>query len=606
MLRTILGKDIAPYVRSHHRLLISALALTALASIFVLIPAYLLKPFVDEGMKMTSEPVSWKIPWLAFEPGSWTSWGVTEKTIVENVSPNRLLVILTGIAFISVFLKSIAIYLSGLAATALSNRVVMSLRIGLYNKFVSLPLSFYHRRKAGELIARATADLTVLQSLIANVLIGLVEHPLTAFVFLCYLFVMNYKLTLLVFVIVPLIVGLIRLFGRKVQKHATRVQDATAEVTSAYQETLLCLKVIYGFFTSERETERFRLTARDLYRRIMRWSRWHLGLGPMMDSAVFLVLPAVLIAGKILFDHTLGELMSMVYAFSRVYSPVKKLAIVNNNLRTLQGATSRVFEIMRTEPDLAEKPGAAAIGRHIRSIEFRRVSFHYTPGIPVLSDVSFTIKAGETVAFVGSTGSGKSTLLDLVPRFYDVTGGAVLIDGIDVRDATLESLRRQIGIVNQDVLLFHDTISRNISYGRPDADTETIISAAGSAHAHEFIMEQAGGYDTVVGDRGSSLSGGQKQRIAIARALIMNPSILILDEAASALDTESEALVQKAIDNLHGEMTILVVAHRLSTVKKADRIFVLERGAIVESGTRQELLSKDGRFRKLYEMQFKD
>ncbi len=606
MLLFVLGKDITPYVKRHYKLLVVALALTALASIFVVIPAYLLKPFVDEGMKMGSEPVSWKIPWVVFEGGSWTSWEITQKTVVENVSPNRLLVVLTGIAFIAVLMKSIAVYLSGLAATALSNRVVMSLRIDLYRKFVTLPLSFYHKRKAGELIARATSDLTLLQNLISNVLIGLVEYPLTALVFLCYLFVMNYKLTVLVFVVVPLIVGLIRLFGRKVRKHATLVQDATAEVTSAYQETILCLKVIYGFFTSERETEKFTTLARELYRRVMKWSRWNLGLGPMMDSAVFLVLPAVLIAGKIMFDHTLGELMSMVYAFSRVYSPVKKLAMVNNNLRTLQGATARVFEILRTEPSLAEKPGAAVLGRHRSSIEFKNVSFSYAPATPVLSNISFTLKAGEMVAFVGSTGSGKSTLLDLIPRFHDVTGGSIFIDGIDIRDVTLESLRTQIGIVNQEVLLFHDTISRNISYGRPDADRELIKSTASTAHAHDFIVEQPGGYDTIVGDRGGSLSGGQKQRIAIARALITNPSILILDEAASALDTESEALVQRAIELLHGEMTILVVAHRLSTVKKADRIFVLEHGVIVESGTRQELLSVEGRFRKLYEMQFED
>ena len=255
---------------------------------------------------------------------------------------------------------------------------------------------------------------------------------------------------------------------------------------------------------------------------------------------------------------------------------------------------------------LAEKPGAEVLGRHRESIEFRGVSFHYTPGTPVLSDVSFKLTAGEMVAFVGSTGSGKSTLLDLIPRFYDVTGGSILIDGVDVRDVTLESLRGQIGIVNQDVLLFHDTISCNISYGSPDVDRESIVSAAEAAHADEFIAQQAEGYETIVGDRGGSLSGGQKQRIAIARALITNPSILILDEAASALDTESEALVQKAIDRLHGEMTILVVAHRLSTVRKADRIFVLEHGEIIESGTREELLSANGRFRMLHEMQFEN
>ncbi|MFO7785258.1 MAG: ABC transporter ATP-binding protein [Thermodesulfobacteriota bacterium] len=604
MLDRVLGKDIAHYVREHMGLVVTAIVLTAVSALFVVVPAYLLQPFIDEGMKTGSEPASWKIPWVTFGD-SLTSLKKTEVVIVEGISPNRLLVILTLVAFVSVLFKSLTLYLSQLAAAAFSNRAILSIRVDLFRRFVALPLKFYHSRKVGELISRSTADVTVMQERIANILIGLVQHPLTALVFLAYLFVMNWRLTLLVFFAAPVIVGLIRLFGRKVKKHSSRVQEAVSFVTSAYQEVLLCLKVIQSACTQEKESRKFEDLAQELYRKIMRWNRWFLGLGPMMDSTVFLVLPGVLVIGKIYFHHTLGELMSMIYAFSRVYSPIKSLARVNTELRTLQGATDRVFSIMKTEPEIMDPPGAVVLPRHRESLEFDNVSFGYGPSSPVLHDISFKIKAGDMVAFVGSTGAGKSTLLDLVPRFHDVDEGGIRIDGRDIREVTLDSLRRQIGIVSQEVLLFHDTIANNIRYARPDASMAEVEAAARAAHAHEFILEQHMGYDTLVGDRGSLLSGGQRQRIAIARAVLIEPSILILDEAASALDAESERLVRDSIDGFHGEHTILVVAHRLSTIRKADRIYVLEKGRIVESGTQEDLLAANGRFRQLHDIQFR-
>ena len=604
MLDTILGKDIASYVRGHRALVVCALILAAISSLFVVVPVYLLQPFVDEGMKTGSDPVAWKIPWIAFQSGSWFSWQRTELVLIKSISPNRLLVLLTLVAFVSIFFKSVTTYFSGLAAAAFANRAVKALRIDLFKKFISLSIGYYHSKKAGELIARSTADLVVLQNLISEVLLGLIEYPITALVFLLYLFVMNLKMTLLVFFVVPFIAVLVRLFGKKVKKQSVRVQDATAEVTQDYHETLLCLKLIHGFFTGESEVKRFSGLAESLYQRVMHWNRWQQGLGPMMDTVVFLVMPGILIAGKIYFHHTLGELMAMAYAFSRVYRPIKRLALVNNSIKTIQGATNRVFGIMETVPDIRDKKGALPLPRHKDSLVFEEVDFSYSEANLVLRQISFRIKAGEMIAFVGSTGAGKSTLLDLVPRYYDVDAGRITIDGTDIRDVTLRSLREQIGIVNQETLLFNETILYNIRYGSPDKSEAEVIEAAKAAHAHGFIMAQPAQYQTRIGDQGSLLSGGQRQRLAIARAILVDPAILMLDEAASALDAESEGLVQKAIENLKGTRTILIVAHRLSTIMRADRIFVLEEGRILESGTRQDLLDKNGRFRQLYDMQF--
>ena len=603
MLDKILGKDIATYVKAHRGLIILAIILSVMSSLFILIPAYLLKPLVDEGMKRASDPVNWTIPWLTFHYP--LSFKKTELTIVEGISPNHLLILLAGIAFISVIFKSITRYLSELAGAAFSNRAIKSLRIDLAEKFITLPLTFYHKRKSGELIARATADLTVMQSYISNIIIGLVQHPLTVIIFIAYLILMNYKLTLLVIISGPLIVGLVRLFGRKVKKHSTRVQDATAEVTSSYQEILLLLKVIKGFCRGKYESALFRKLADNLYKKVMHWNRWQLGISPMMDASVFLLAPGILLIGKIYFQHTLGELIAMLYAFAAAYVPVKNLARININLNTLQGATRRVFDIMHTVPDIQDKPGARKMTRFQNTIVFSHVDFAYRPGKLVLNDISFTVNAGEMVAFVGSTGAGKSTLLDLIPRFYDVCSGSITIDGMDIRDATLESLRGQVATVSQESLLFHDTIANNINHNGGQYSQEAIVNAAKIAQAHDFIMAFPSKYDTIVGDRGTLLSGGQRQRIAISRAIIKDPAILILDEPASALDPESELHIQEAIENLLGQMTIFIVSHRLNTVRRADRIYVLEDGRIVESGTHQELFTANGRYRDLYDIQFR-
>jgi ATP-binding cassette, subfamily B, bacterial MsbA len=658
MLDKILGKDIAAYVKRQKLLIAFSVILTVISTLFALIPVALIQPFVDKSILATglgisdkktdsdkaleilhedkssleniiensniakptreafktliadkpqesaSDLTSIKIPWVKFETGSIFSVRKTNLVLVENISFKVFLVILCSVAFVSTLVKSLTLYFGNLAAAAFSQKAIRAMRIDLFNKFVSLHQGFFDKNKVGILISRSTADLGVMQARIASITIGLVQHPLSALVFLGYLLYENYKLTLIVFIAAPLIIGCIRLFGNKAKKHSIRVQDAVAEITSTYQEVLLCLRVVQGFCIGKSQSKKFRDLADQLYKKTMRWNKWNLGLGPMMDATTFLVLPAILLLGILYFHHTLGELITMFMAFQRVYIPVKSLAQINNDLRSLQGSTERVFSILRTESDIREKSDAIILPRHRESIEFKNVNFSYDPSIPILKDVSFKIKAGEMVAFVGSTGAGKSTLLDLVPRFYDVTGGSILIDGIDIRDVTVESLRRQIGIVGQEVLLFNDTIGNNISFSSPDVDMETLTKAARAAHAHDFIMAQPEQYNTIVGDRGTLLSGGQKQRIAIARAILADSSILLLDEIASALDAQSERIIQDAVDTLRSDHTIFVVAHRLSTVRTADRIFVLEKGMIIETGSFNELLKMNGRFRQLHDLQF--
>jgi subfamily B ATP-binding cassette protein MsbA len=605
MIERILGKEIAHYVREYRGLVVLALVLIAISSLFGIIPIMLIQPFIDKGMNSGSELITWKIQWLDLQWQPHFHLQLTQKVLAENITQVRLLFVFGLISFGAIFIKSVTMYFSQLTTAAFSNRTIKAIRAALFQKYLSLPLSYYHKTKTGELISRSTSDLTVMQERIANILIGLVQQPLTALFLLIYLLLMNYQLTLVVFIIGPLIIGMIRLFGKKVKKHSSRVQEAVSHVTAAYQETLLCLKVVQGFNTENKEANKFRFLIEQLYKKIMHYNRWFLGLGPMMDSVVYLVLPAVLITAKAYFHQSLGTILAMLFAFSRLYAPVKELGRVNTDLRTLQGATERVFGIMQTVPEIRDQPDSKILARHKEIIEFQGVSFGYDRAKPVLKEVSFEVRAGQMAAFVGSTGAGKSTLLDLIPRFYDIQQGAIKIDGMDIREVTLASLRSQIGIVNQEVLLFNETITNNIRYGAPEKSMEEITAAAKAAHAHDFILAQPLGYESIVGDRGTLLSGGQRQRIAIARAILVDPAILLLDEAASALDAESENLVQEAIFRLRGGRTIIVVAHRLSTIREADCIFVLEEGQIVEQGTHAELLALNGRYRQLHDMQFR-
>lgn len=602
ILERILGKEISHYVKGHRSLVLGTLLFTTLASLFSVVPAYLLKPFVDIGMSVDPSNLTWEIPWIVLDERSPWGFQIMKRPILVGASQKTILFMLSLIAVCAVVVRSVCSYIGSLLGAKFSVKVVNKIRIDLYKKFLTLHIGFYHGAKTGELVGRANSDLSVMQGKIAEILTGLIEYPVTATAFIAYLLYMNYKLTIFMFVSVPLLVGVIRLFGRKVKKHSESVQDALSEISQRYHEGITCIKIIQGFSKEQREIERFKGEIQRLYKRIMKWYKWTLGLGPLMDSLAFLAIPMVLIVGKVVFGHTLGEMVSIAFAFSRVYGPVKKLSMVNNNLKTLQGAMKRVFEILNTPSPIKEPALPVHISKVEKGIEFRDVWFGYN-NKPVLKGIDLRIDRGSMVAIVGSTGAGKSTLLDLIPRFYDVDSGAILIDGVDIRDIPLKELRGKIGIVTQDTILFNDTIQNNIKYGAPDKSFEEVVRAARMALAHDFIVAQPKGYDTVIGDRGVMLSGGQRQRLAIARALIVEPSILLLDEAASALDAESDWMIQETIEGLKGKLTILVVAHRLSSVLNADLIVVLEDGKIVELGTKEELLKKSGRFKQLYSIQ---
>lgn len=599
----ILGKEITKYVKGHTALVIGTLIFTSLASLFAIVPAYLLKPFVDLGMSANTDRLTWEIPWIHLNPNAF--WGIEliRKPILVEVQQKTVLFVLSAVALGAVLIRSLCSYLGSLLGAKFSVKVVNKIRTDLYQKFLTLHIGFYHRTKIGELVGRANADLSVMQGKISEILTGLIEYPVTAAAFLGYLLYMNYKLTITMFILAPVFIGILKLFGRKVKKHSERVQEALSELSQRYHEGITCIKIIQGFSKEQIELNKFQQEVESLYKKIMKWYRWNLGLGPFMDSVAFLAIPGILILGRVLFEHTLGEIVSIAFAFSRLYAPVKKLSMINNNLKTLQGAMKRVFEILNTTPLISEPISPIHLPSTRKSLEFRDVWFGYKPGKPVIKGIDLKIEAGSMVAIVGSTGAGKSTLLDLIPRFYDVDKGSILFDGVDIRDIPLKELRKQIGIVTQDTILFHDTIENNIKYGAQDKSLEEVIKVAKMALAHDFIMAQPNGYNTIIGDRGLMLSGGQRQRLAIARALIVEPSLLLLDEAASSLDAESERMIQETLESLRGKLTIIVVAHRLSSIVNSDLIVVLEDGKIVEMGSKDRLLSRNGRFKHLYSLQ---
>jgi subfamily B ATP-binding cassette protein MsbA len=488
-------------------------------------------------------------------------------------------------------------------------QVVNDLRSQLYAHLQSLSLRFFAEQRSGNLVSRLTADVATIRRMLTTDLVRLMRHVLTIAGGVAVMMALNWRLTLFIVVSTPLIVLIALAISRLARRGGRRVQDEMAETAAIAAETFQNMRSVKSFGREDYETRRYVAALQSLLRAALRQARVHALLNPLVDF-LFLVTIALMlwyggrevIAGRL----SSGELVAFLVYAGVVGQMFAELAAMAAQYQETLGATERVFELLDTQPDVRDAPEAIALKRVEGRITFEHVSFTYDDRQPVLHDICLDIAPGEVVALVGPSGAGKSTLFNLIPRFYDVTAGAVLIDGHDVRRVTQASLRAQMAIVPQETLLFSGSIRENILYGRLDASEEELIAAAQAANAHEFIMTLPDGYDTLVGERGVRLSGGQRQRVAIARAILKDPRILLLDEATSALDNESERLVQEALERLMQGRTTVIIAHRLSTIRIAHRIAVLERGQIVELGSHSELMARNGLYARLYEMQFRE
>ena len=489
-------------------------------------------------------------------------------------------------------------------------RVIRDIRDHLYRHLQSLSLSFYMRHPTGVLMSRVTNDVGLMQASITDAVTGLIKDIFAALFLVGVVFYRDWKLALVALVAFPLAFWPIARFGRKLRRTSTRSQEVTGGLTSHLQETISGVKLVKAFGAEEYEVDRFASRNADLYRLSMKVVKVQALTSPLSEMFAGVGAAAVIFYGGYSVVNgisTPGNFFSFMTALFMLYEPIKRLSRINNVIQQGIAAATRVFEVLDTLPEVREKDGAPDLPPIRRGVEFSHVDFRYgEEGGNILKDVTFSVPTGTMVAIVGSSGAGKTTLVDLVPRFYDPQRGAILIDGTDIRDVSLSSLRSRIGIVSQHTILFNDSVRNNIAYGSPGASAEKVEEAARRANAHAFISRLADGYETVVGEQGLKLSGGERQRIAIARALLKDAPILILDEATSALDTESESVVQEALEYLMRGRTTFVIAHRLSTVRNADVIFVVEEGRIAESGRHDELLARESRYRSFYLKQFEE
>jgi len=482
------------------------------------------------------------------------------------------------------------------------NRVVMDLRIAIFDHLQDLSLEFFTQTRTGELISRVSNDTMLVERAVSTVLADLMQQPLVLVGAAAYLVWLDWALAVASLVVFPVCLIPIIAFGRRVRRHAREGQERLADLVALLQETLTGVRIVKAFNMEPYERARFRERSASVFRRIMRLTRARIAVEPIIVEFASLWV-ALLLFYAWWVRMPVQDFLTFAAALFVMYDPAKRLGNLHVNIQHSAAAADRIFELLDMPVRVADRPDAVELREAIRSIEFDHVTFAYDD-VPVLQEICLRVEAGQRVAIVGASGSGKTTLVSLLPRFFDVTAGAVRINGRDIREFTLRSLRAQMGLVTQETILFNDTIAANIAYGQPSVPRQRIEEAARLAHAHEFIVQLPEGYDTIIGERGIRLSGGQRQRIAIARALLRNPPILILDEATSSLDSESEWQVQQALDCAMEGRTVFIVAHRLSTVARADRIYVLERGHVVESGTHAELLQRGGVYRRLYEQQF--
>jgi subfamily B ATP-binding cassette protein MsbA len=515
-----------------------------------------------------------------------------------------------GLIIVLYLIKGVGAYLSGYLMTDVGQRVVRDIRTVLFSHILGQSAAFFAVNPSGKLMSRIANDVGQVQQAVSETIGDLMRESLSLLGFTALLFYYDARLAIVCLTGAPIVVYPLVRLGQRVRRTTRRSQEALELITHVSAEAFTGHRIVKAFGAEQRERSKFERASQYLYRTSMKVTSVLSVLPPLMEFIGGLAFAAALwygsqeiAAGRL----TTGEFIGFIAALFMMYGPAKKLSRVNANLQQAMAAAERIFEMLDTHSEVLERPDAAPLPMFSRAIEFRDVRFSYPEAErATLDGVSVTVRAGQTLAIVGRSGAGKTTMVNLLPRFYDVTGGAILIDGTDARDVTLASLRAQIGIVTQETVLFDDSIAANIAYGRPTASREDIEQAARAAHAHDFIVTLPEGYETHIGERGQRISGGQRQRISIARALLRDSPILILDEATSALDTESEALVQDALSTLMRNRTSFVIAHRLSTVRRADLIVVLDNGRIVESGTHETLLARGGAYAKLYELQLQE
>jgi subfamily B ATP-binding cassette protein MsbA len=567
-------RRLGPYLRPHWLLLVVGSVLALLVSALDGAVAWLVKPAMDDIF----------------------------------IRRDLLMLKLLPLAFLGVHvLKGTARYFQSYLMAALGEGVIARIRRDLYNHIQSMPLAFFSDTHTADLSSRMMNDVGRLARLSSTVLVMSVRQVGTIVALAAVMFMREWVLTLFALVAFPFIGVAVRLIGRRLYTINRRAQERIAQLTTILQESFTGTKIVKAFGREGLERERFDTVNRRLLELSLKNARADEATEPLMEILGAIGIAAALWYGGyrvVANEMTPGTFFSFTAAVFMLYAPVRKLSRMFNTVQQTTGSLERVLEILDQPPAIVDRPDARSLPAFARAIEFERVSFRYPDSeVDVLSDVSLTVHKGEVIAIVGMSGAGKSTLMDLLPRFHDVTAGRILIDGHDLRELTMASVRAELGIVTQETFLFNDTIRYNIAYGRPDATLAEVLQAARLAQAHDFVLATPDGYDTVVGERGVRLSGGQRQRIAIARAFLKDPPILILDEATSDLDAESEFLVQQALAELMRNRTVLVIAHRLSTVRHADRIAVIHDGRIVEVGRHDELIGRDGIYRRLYALQ---
>lgn len=534
------------------------------------------------------------------------------KDVIDQVLINKDMVMLNIIAagiLLIFFLRGIFFFGQTYLMSYIGQRVIIDIREAVYRQLQRLSLGYFDKRQTGAIMSSVTNDVSALQAALVESMVELVTEGMILIGSLGAMFFLHWKLSLLTLITMPLVLHAINTFGKKLRLAGRVLQARAADITAILQETISGIRVIKSFAREDYETNRFKQENFFNFRAQMKTSQLLATLTPVIEFLSAIGVTVIIWYGGmevINGNLTSGALIAFLIYVVNLSNPVKRLSKVYGNIQKSLAAAERVFEILDTEPDVKDMPGAVDLPVVEGRVTLQQVSFAYSPGQYALRDVSLEIKPGQTVAIVGPSGAGKTTIANLLPRFYEVTEGGILVDGKDIRSVTMHSLRQQIGIVPQETVLFNGTVYDNILYGRLDASEAEVIAAAKAANAHSFIDKMPDKYQTQIGERGAKLSGGQRQRISIARAILKNPRILILDEATSALDTESEKLVQQALDKLMIGRTSFVIAHRLSTVQRADMIVVMDKGRIVEQGTHSELLASGGLYSTLYQVQFRE